>query len=426
MRSASAMVLAGGRGKRMDILCHGRPKPVLPFAGIFRVIDFTLSNCLNSGIRHIGVLVDYQKRYLADYLEEWSRVNQAVKGLIPLAPKVGSYKGTADAVFQNLDYLQKYGAQDIVVLAGDHVYRMNYRNMLDHHERTGADVTIGVFSVPIEHAHRFGIVTPDAEGRIIDFTEKPRNPMSNLVSMGIYVFKREILVQHLAEDSADPSSVHDFGYSIIPKMVRQHKVFCYRFDGYWQDIGTVEAYYEANMELTHKMSSLGLNGKWPIFTKDAAWPLPKLDHQGVVTNSLISPGCTVKGEVINSVLSAGVKVEAQAVVRNSVIMGNTVIGKHSVVDGCVLDEDVNVGEFCYIGFGNTLLNDGCNITVLGKGVTVPNGTAIGKNCKILPAAGPNDFAADRVAPGSVILRRQPDPPAQPEKTEAKTAEPVLN
>lgn len=406
MKNAVAMILAGGRGSRMDILCQGRPKPLLPLAGRLRVIDFSLSNCIHSGIGNVAVLVDYQRQHLADYLEEWRSVNGAGNGLDILEPKSCSYRGTVDAVYQNLDHLKKHNPDAVLVLAADHVYRMDYRRMLAFHQQMDADVTVAVDTVPIEQARRFGIVTADAHGRILDFAEKPQVPTSNLASMGIYVFKRQALVDYLVEDSGRPDSPHDFGYGCIPQMVKENRVFSYKFDDYWQDIGSVEAYYNANMELLREVPSLGLNGRWPILTTCKGLYPFKLSHQGNVRHSLVSPGCVIKGEVQNSVLSPGVRVEEQAVVKDSIIMANTVIGKHSMVERCIVDEGVNVGEFCYVGFGNSIVPGGCDITVLGRDVSVPAGTAIGRSCMVLPEVKRPDFTGSVVLAGSVLSHRQ--------------------
>lgn len=405
MKKVEAVILAGGQGKRMDLLCYGRPKPILPFAGRFRVIDFSLSNCLHSGISAIAVLVDYQRQYISEYLEQWSLMNASDKDFQILEPGAGSYKGTADAVYQNLDSLKLYNPEVVLVLAGDHVYRMDYRKMLAFHEQMEADVTVGVISVPHEQAHRFGIVTVDAQGRIIDFVEKPRIPASNLVSMGIYAFNRKVLTDHLIEDNARADSLHDFGHVIIPKMVKRQRVLAYEFDGYWQDIGTVEAYYGANMELMRELPNLSLNGKWPIFSKDNKGLPPQILHQGNVNHSLISPGCIIKGKVENSILSPGVIVEEQAVIRDSVIMADVVIGKHSVVDRSILDDGVNVGKYCYVGFGTSLMAGINDLTVLGSNMTIPSCTAVSRGCKIPSNARTSDFAASAIVPGSLVLSR---------------------
>ncbi len=370
MKKVLAMILAGGRGKRMGALCFERPKPILPFAGGLRVIDFTLSNCVYSEIDNFAVVVDYQRHLMTDYFRQWVLANAHKTVFHILEPKNGSYQGTADAVYQNLNYLQSYDPEAVVVLAGDHVYRMDYRKMLAFHEQVEADVTVGVVSVPIEEAHRFGIVTIDFHDRITNFAEKPSMPSSNLASMGIYIFNPRILIEHLIEDSAQQTSPHDFGHTIIPKMVKRDRVFAYKFDGYWQDIGSIEAYYEANMRLMREPSSLTLNNKWPVLTKDNGLLPLKISRRDSIKHNIVSAGCVIKGEVENSILSPGVIVEEQAVVHNSVIMAGAVIGNNSVVDRCVLDEEVNVGKFCYIGFGDGPTSGKRDITVLGKGVKI--------------------------------------------------------
>jgi glucose-1-phosphate adenylyltransferase len=381
VNDTAAIILAGGKGKRMDVLCHIRPKPALPFAGRFRVIDFSLSNCIHSQISDIAVLTDYQRSSMADYIRQWHRFNANSANCRVLEPRASSYLGTADAVYQNLDYLNKHNADTVLVLAGDHVYKLDYRKMLAFHRETNADVTVGVIPVPIEETHRFGTVTLDADSRITDFLEKSPMSRSNLASMGIYVFNQKFLAERLIEDAGNPISRHDFGYSLLPEMVKRDRVFAYRFEGYWQDIGTVEAYYEANMELTKEQPCFSLNSATPVMTQEQHLSSPYISKQASIINSLVSPGCVVRGRVENSVLSPQVRVDEQAVVRNSVIMGNTFIGRHSVIDRCVLDEEVKIGDYCYLGFGSRLIPGDWDITVLGKGVTVPPHTAIGRNCK---------------------------------------------
>jgi glucose-1-phosphate adenylyltransferase len=406
VNNTAAVILAGGRGKRMDILCHIRPKPALPFAGRFRVIDFSLSNCIHSQVRDIAVLTDYQHSYMDNYIRQWHRYNASSSNCCVLDPRAGSYLGTADAVYQNLDYLNRHDADMVLVLAGDHVYKLDYRKMLAFHRETNADVTVGVIPVPIEEIHRFGTVTLDVNsGRITDFLEKSPVSQSNLASMGIYVFNRRVLAERLIEDADNPVSRHDFGYSLLPNMVKRDRVFAYRFEGYWQDIGTVEAYYEANMELTKEQPCFSLNSSTPVMTQEQlSWP-PYISRQSSIINSLISPGCVVRGRVENSVLSPKVWVDEGAVVRNSVIMGNAFIGRHSVIDHCVLDEEVKIGDYCYLGFGSSLIPGDWDITVLGKGVTVPPHTAIGRNCKIMPHVEASDFISNVVTSGSVLSRR---------------------
>ena len=401
LKRVVAMILAGGRGKRMDLLCHLRPKPALPFAGKLRVIDFSLSNCIHSQVRNVAVLVDYQRSYMTDYLREWAVANGGSARVSVLPPAAGSYAGTADAVYRNLARLDTQKSDRALVIAGDHIYRMDYRKMLDFHEKVKADATVGVIRVPIGETHRFGTVVIDAESKIQEFAEKASRPLSTLASMGIYVFNTDVLVKRLVEDAGIQDSLHDFGYSILPGMVKRDRVFAYEFTGYWQDIGTVEAYYQANMELLAARPRFSLDSSWPVLSDYSALPIRE-SKEGKVANSLISPGCVIKGRVENSVLSPGVHVEEQAVVRDSVVMANTFVGYHSVLDSCIIDEGVNIGEFCYIGFGSSLLPGDCDITVIGKDVAVPGHTAIGRKCKVLPKAGPGDFTGSLVPSGTIV------------------------
>jgi glucose-1-phosphate adenylyltransferase len=342
---------------------------------------------------------------MASYLRRWNLTNALSGNLRILEPGADSYRGTADAVYQNLDYLQKCGSDRVLILAGDHVYKMDYRKMLAFHEQVKAEVTVGVVRVPVEQNHRFGTVTMDADGRILDFVEKVQTPRISLVSMGIYVFNSDVLARRLAEDAALADSPHDFGYAIIPRMVKTDRVYGFNFDGYWQDIGTIESYYATNMELTREKPSFSLDGTWPVFTEDHDLSLPKISRQGSVRNSIVSPGCVIKGRVENSILSPGVQVDEEAVVTNSVLMTNVFIGYHSLVNHCVLDEGVNIGKFCYIGFRNGQTSGDGDITVLGRGVTVPHHIAIGRKCKILPNVQPSDFASTVVISDSTVSPR---------------------
>jgi glucose-1-phosphate adenylyltransferase len=400
MAGTIAIILAGGRSTRMDILCHVRPKPVLPFAGIYRVIDFSLSNCIHSRIKHIAVLTDYQRSLMTDYLRRWSLANTSRDGIQSFEPRGSSYLGTADAIYQNLEYVLKSDADTVLVLAADHVYKMDYREMLYLHKKTKADATVGVAPVSIEDACRFGIVTTDNESRIVDFIEKPRMPQSNLASMGIYAFNKKVLVEHLIEDAAKNESSHDFGHSIVPTMVRQGNVFAYRFNGYWRDIGTIEAFYGANMELIRQQPPLSFNGTWPIFTTEGNHQSPQRVQQGMIKNSLIGFGCVIKGCVENSILSPGVRVDERAVVRNSVLMANTSVGYHSVVDRSIVDEEVSIGRFSYIGFESSAGRINKGITVLGKGVSVPSHTAVIRSCRIQPHVVLPNHRANVITPDS--------------------------
>lgn len=406
MKNVLAMVLAGGRGKRMDILCHVRPKPTLSFAGGFRVIDFSLSNCVHSDISNIAVLADYQRSQMAEYLDRWKMVNANSINLDVLEPRKSTYVGTADAVYQNLDYLRNSDAEEILILAGDHIYKMDYRKMVDFHREIKADVTVGVVTVPIEETYRFGTVRLDYESRITDFVEKSPNSLSNLASMGIYVFNKEILMERLAEDAAKPASPHDFGYAILPGMVNRDRLFAYQFDGYWQDIGSRDAYYAANMELIGAEPSFTLDSNWHILGEEQGLALMQKTSQGTIKNSLVSPGCVVLGHVENSVLSPGVRVEEKAVVRDSILMPRVNVGYHSVVDHCIVDEDVDISRYCYIGFDAGSVASEPMITVVGKGVTVPSHTAVGRNCTIMPHVVPADFQNNIVHSGTTLTPQQ--------------------
>jgi glucose-1-phosphate adenylyltransferase len=401
MGKTVAMIMAGGRGKRMDVLCHVRPKPALPFAGTVNVIDFALSNCIYSGIADLAILTDYQRTYMARYLRAWSLSN-GVGTLRVLEPVTGSYEGTADAVFQNLQHLDELNAQNVLILAGDHVYKMDYREMIALHGQTGADVTVGVIRIPNEEAHRFGTVSLSDDGEVLEFVEKARNPRSNIASMGIYVFNRDILAQRLAEDAVRPNSPHDFGYAILPDMVGRDKVKAYEFTGYWQDIGTPEAYYAANMELLSRQPLFSLDGTKPVLTSHLNVPPARIADQAVVVNSLVSPGCVIKGYVKDSILSPGVCVDERAEVWNSVVLSNAFIGYHSVADTCIIDEEVNIGKECYVGFGKTLLPGESDITVVGKGGNVRPHAVIRRNSRVLYHVGASTLRSNPVAPSPVL------------------------
>jgi len=288
------------------------------------------------------------------------------------------------------------------VLAGDHVYKMDYRDMFAFHRKSHADVTIGAVRVTLEQTNRFGIISKYSDGRITTFSEKPDMPQSNLASMGIYIFNPELLAQRLTEDAARLDSTHDFGYAVIPEMVRRDRVFAYEFDSYWQDIGTTEAYYEANMELVKPGTSLSLDGRWPVFSEEGGTAPPRKGGQGTAVNSLVSPGCVIKGRVVNSILSPGVMVDSEAVVLDSVLMANVFVGYHSVVDRCVVGHGVSIGGFCYVGFGESVSSEGNGVTLLGEGVAVPDHTAIGRRCKVMPHTGHDDFPSSVVPSGTII------------------------
>lgn len=401
MDNTLILILAGGRSKKMDIFCRHKAKPAMTFAGNKRIIDYVLSNCLHSKCSNIAVLIDYQRASLSSYLERWAISNFNGKNLHILEPKYGTYQGNADAVYQNLDFLRRHSFDLVMVIAGDMIYKMDYSKILGCHRKSGADATICTSRVPIEQAYRYGVITTDDNARVISFLEKPEIPQSNTVSMSIYVFNKHILIEALSEDAFIASSPHDFGHAILPRMVRRKKVNAYSFDGYWRDIGTPQIYYEANMDMLPDKPVIFPKDDWTVVTEAENLNPPRFFAKGCAQNSIVSAGCVIKGQVLNSVLSPGVWVEEEAVVRDSIIMANSFVGFHSVVDHCVLSEGVNVGRLCYLGFGGSVLN-GEGVTVLGDQVTVPPHTAIGRNCRVLPHSGLTDFTRKVIPPESVV------------------------
>lgn len=426
-REVVTIILAGGKGERLSILSEKRAIPSVPFAGKYRIIDFTLSNCVNSGLYNLLVLTQYRPLSLHDHVgngKPWDldRLHGGVRLVSPYLGRQDSGgwdRGTADAVYQNIAELNDQIADNVLILGGDHIYKMDYRPMIDAHLENEADLTVGVIRMPIEEAHRFGIVTTDETGRVTDFKEKPSKPESNLVSMGIYIFNKEALFDHLIEDAEDPKTQHDFGRNILPKMIKEgDRVYAYSFNGYWQDVGTVQSYWEANMQLLEPSSALKLYERnWVIYTRSEERPPAVISSQAKVERSLISHGCQIRGQVIHSVLSPGVIVEEGAVVRDSIIMVDSVIGKNSVVERAIIDKEVVIGADSYIGYGedNTpnkkepeWLNSG--ITIVGKRANLPAGIKVGRNCKIDTDLNPNDFPGLELASGETIEAPAPSRP----------------
>jgi len=412
------IILAGGQGERLSIFSRERAKPAVPFAGKYRIIDFTLSNCVNSGLYDVLVLTQYRPLSLHDHIgigKPWDldRMHGGVRMVSPYLGRKDAdwYRGTADAVYQNVNELAEQNCENVLILGGDHIYKMDYRPMIEMHKEKKADVTLGVMHVPLEEAHRFGIVTPDSSGRVLEFQEKPKQPKSNLVSMGIYVFDKEVLIDRLIKDAETPDSKRDFGHSVLPRMLENgDKVYAYAFDGYWRDVGTVQSYWEANMELLLEPPAIDLfERSWVVRTKSEERPSALIAAHSHVERSLISHGCQIRGQVIHSVLSPGVIVEEGAVVRDSIIMFDTVIGKNSVVDRVVVDKEVIIGPDSRIGFGDDTipnqqepqrLNTG--LTVIGKRAELPPGLKVGRNCKIGPNVRPEDFVSLELASGESV------------------------
>ncbi|MBR3299428.1 MAG: glucose-1-phosphate adenylyltransferase [Clostridia bacterium] len=353
-----AMLLAGGQGSRLGELTKSMAKPAVPFGGKYRIIDFPLSNCVNSGIDTVGVLTQYEPLALNAYLgsgQAWDldRMNGGVFVLPPYVSQQSGewYSGTANAIYQNLPFIEQYDPDYVLILSGDHIYKMDYSKMLEIHVAKGADATIAVLNVPIEEAHRFGIMNTDDSGRIIEFEEKPTEPKSTKASMGIYIFNREVLTRYLVDDTRSVSSEHDFGKNVIPAMINGgQKVYAWEFTGYWRDVGTIASLWEANMDLLGVTPPFDLNEKeWRIYSRSPVMPPHYMGSDAEVENSLITEGCVVHGCVRRSVLFAGVTVEPGAVIEDSVIMPHTVIRAGAVIKKAIIGENVLIGEGALVG-----------------------------------------------------------------------------
>ncbi len=374
-----AMLLAGGQGSRLGLLTRVMAKPAVPFGGRYRIIDFPLSNCTNSGIDTVGVLTQYQPLELNSYIgsgASWD-LDLAGGGVFVLPPYVqGSegrwYSGTANAIYQNLGFIEQYNPEYVLILSGDHIYKMDYAAMLDAHIEKKADITIAVRPVPWEEAPSFGIMNTEADGRIFEFEEKPKQPKSNLASMGVYIFTFDQLKKYLTEDNADPNSKNDFGKNIIPKMLADGKrLFAYSFKGYWKDVGTIHSLWEAHMDLLKNPPAIDLNDRrWPVYAKSSVMPPHFVGPNGHVENSMITVGCEIYGSVSGSVLSAGVIVEEGAVVEDSAIMPGCVIKKGSRVKRAIIAEQSVIGENCIVG------QNGGDIALVGQDTVLPAGYVV--------------------------------------------------
>jgi len=418
MHRLLAIILAGGMGERLSVLSLGRAKPAVPFAGKYRIIDFTLSNCVNSGIHNVIVLTQYQPVSLTEHIgigAPWGLVppDRNIRLLQPyLAREEGRdwYKGTADAVYQNLNRIEGEEVDTVMILSGDHVYKMDYSPMLDFHRDNDADVTLAVTHMPEEELFRFGTVILDDRGQVVQFQEKVKNPESSLVSMGVYIFNMNVLHQWL-----DGKLGHDFGRHIFPKMAAKYKTYAYVYDGYWRDIGTIDSYWKANMEILGMSQAFLSDIDWPLYTKEVETPPTKICNEATVTNCLLSSGCKIEGHVERSILSPGVQVAEGAVVRDSIIMDNTEIGRDSIIDRSILDKEVIIEPNCHIGFGEDyhlnraspkILNSG--MTIIGKRAVIPAGYKIGRNCIVYDNVVESDFSASEIPSGDTIKpKRKP-------------------
>jgi glucose-1-phosphate adenylyltransferase len=419
--SVLTLILAGGEGERLSILSQVRAKPGVPFGGKYRIIDFALSNTVNSGLTDVGILTQYAPRSLIDHIgvgRPWD-LDRSRGGVALLQPFIGRgrardwYRGTADAVLQNLDFIDDRAPELVLVLAGDHIYKMDYRPFIEMHRETGAEVTCAVRTVPIEEAHRFGILDVAADGLVTAFIEKPANPPSNLVSMGVYVFSWPAMRDLLSPDRVD------FGRDVLPWMVEHgRQVYAYEFAGYWQDVGTVEAYWQTSLDLLTDDPGIELNDLgWLIYTKSEDRPPARIGPGASVSRSMISHGCVIDGTVERSVLSPGVRVAAGAVVRDSIVMFDAVIEEGATLDRAILDKESRIGAGATVGMGDDLRPNRdeperlyAGITLVGKRAHVPKGVEIGRNCRIDPAVDAVDFARRRrIRSGETVAARASAP-----------------
>ncbi len=368
-----AMLLAGGQGSRLYSLTNNIAKPAVSFGGKYRIIDFGLSNCVNSGIDTVGILVQYKPLVLNRYVgtgESWDMdvPDGGVHILPPYAGKSGGewYEGTADAIFHNIDFIDMYSPENVLILSGDHIYKMNYNLMLEEHEANNSDLTVSVIEVPWEEASRFGIMTADEEGNIVKFSEKPKEPDSNLASMGIYIFKWDTLRKALLEDHENKDSSHDFGNDIIPKLLAEgRKLTVYRFAGYWRDVGTVQSYYDSQMDLMDDVENIDVfTGDMKVFSNSNVFPPQYLGREANIRNSLVCNGCTVYGSIKHSILGSGSVVLDGTVIEDSIILPNAIVGRNCRITRAIINEGAVVEDNTVIGdtegdiqvFGETKLS----------------------------------------------------------------------
>ncbi len=376
-----AMLLAGGQGSRLGVLTSKIAKPAVPYGGKYRIIDFPLSNCINSGIEAVGVLTQYQPLVLNEYIgngQPWDldSINSGVRVLPPYQRSKGAdwYKGTANAIYQNINYIDRYDPKYVVVLSGDHIYKMNYSKMINEHKKNKAACTIAVIDVPLSEASRFGILNTRDDGSIYEFDEKPEKPKSTKASMGIYVFSWEKLREYLIQDENDPESENDFGQNVLPAMLRANeRMFTYEFEGYWKDVGTIESLWDSNMDLLASKPRLDLNDEsWKIYSRNFCMPPQYIAKEAKIDNSLICDGCKVYGNVEGSVLFEGVEVAKGAKITGSILMPGVKIEKNATVEYAIISEGTIIGESARIGCEPKDVKDpDCwGIAVIGDGLTI--------------------------------------------------------
>lgn len=412
-----AMLLAGGQGSRLGVLTQKVAKPAVSFGGKYRIIDFTLSNCINSGVDTVGVLTQYQPLRLNAHIGigiPWD-LDRNVGGVTVLPPYERSkgsdwYTGTANAIYQNLEYMEHFNPEYVLVLSGDHIYKMDYEIMLEYHKANNADITIAAMQVPIEEASRFGIVITDDNNRITEFEEKPEVPRSNLASMGIYIFNWQVLKDALIRMSEEPGC--DFGKHIIPFChTSSKKIYAYEYNGYWKDVGTLASYWEANMELIDIIPEFNLYEEyWRIYTKSDIIPPQYISEGSKIERSIIGEGTEIYGEVINSVIGAGVTIGEGAIIRDSIIMKGTKIGPGAVIDKAIIAEDVRVGEGAILGVGEFEPSKydpkvyKFDLVTVGESSVIPGGVMIGRNTAISGETTQEDYQNGLLESGDYIIK----------------------
>lgn len=412
-----AMLLAGGQGSRLGVLTAKVAKPAVAFGGKYKIIDFPLSNCINSGVDTVGVLTQYQPLRLNAHIGigiPWD-LDRNIGGVTVLPPYEKSkntewYTGTANAIFQNLDYMESYNPDYVLILSGDHIYKMDYEIMLDYHKANNADVTIAAMPVPMEEASRFGVVVTDDNHKITEFQEKPEHPKSNLASMGIYIFSWPVLKEALIHLKDQPKC--DFGMHVIPYIHEKgNPIYAYEHNGYWKDVGTLKSYWEANMELIDIVPEFNLYEEfWKIYTKNDALPPQYVSADSSVERSIIGEGCDIQGDLHNSVISANVEIGKDVEIHDSIIMQGCKIKDGTKIYNTIIAENVEVGERCTIGIGeyaDSQLSQkvyNCELTVIGEGSEIPNDVTIGKNVAISGKTGPEDYPDGSLPSGGYIVK----------------------
>ena len=416
-----AMLLAGGQGSRLGVLTAKVAKPAVTFGGKYRIIDFPLSNCINSGIDTVGVLTQYQPLRLNTHIGigiPWD-LDRNVGGVSVLPPYERStnsewYTGTANAIYQNLEYMETYNPDYVLILSGDHIYKMDYKIMLDYHKANNADITIAAMPVPMEEASRFGVVVTDKDSRITEFEEKPEHPKSNLASMGIYIFSWKVLKEALIKLKNQQGC--DFGKHVIPYCFENNKrIFAFEYNGYWKDVGTLSSYWEANMELIDIIPVFNLYEEfWKIYTKTDALPPQYLSKDAYIEKSIIGEGSEIYGQVYNSVIGTSVTIEEGAVVRDSIIMQGSVVKKGSVINKAIIAENVDIGENTQLGVGEEVPNVekpkiyNSGLVTIGENSVIPDGIKIGKNTAISGVTVPEDYTDGMLPGGGIIIKAGED------------------